>query len=151
MIQNETGNPYGTAHNASANPDDEYLQQKMVDAIANLATAMASDCAAISQLTATVARLAIDLATVNTKLIVTLQKNLSSWVGRGGRDRTTCGRGSRARAGAGTGNGAGAPARTGASAPTMDEAKYLKPPIYYCCTCGLGSRHNSSKCPVPAA
>ena len=33
--------PYGAAHNATANPDGGYLQQETVDAIANLATAIA--------------------------------------------------------------------------------------------------------------
>ena len=54
LIQNETGSPYGAAHNATANLDDGYLQQETVDAIANLATATASDRVTIAQLTSTV-------------------------------------------------------------------------------------------------
>ena len=53
-IQNKTGAPYDASHNATANPDNGYIQQETVEAIANLATATASDCAAISQLTSTV-------------------------------------------------------------------------------------------------
>ena len=37
-IQNETGEPYGAAHNATTYLDDGYLQQETVDAITNLAT-----------------------------------------------------------------------------------------------------------------
>ena len=53
-LQNDTVNPYGVLHNATARPDDGYLQQETVDTIANLATATASGCAAIAQLTTTV-------------------------------------------------------------------------------------------------
>ena len=48
LLRNETGTPYGAAYNATAHPDDGYLQQETVDAIANLATARASDRAAIA-------------------------------------------------------------------------------------------------------
>ena len=123
----------------------------MVDAIANLATDTASDRDAIAQLTATVARLTTEIATLNVKLVVDLQKNRVSWGGRGGRNITIRVQGARAGAVACTGTGAGAPARTGASAPTMDDTKYLEPKIYYCWTCGPGCRHNSAKCPLPAA
>ena len=73
LLQNDTGTPYGAAHNATARPDDRYLQQDTVDAIANLATATASDHAAIAQLTFMVERLTEDLVTVNTKLVAALQ------------------------------------------------------------------------------
>ena len=53
LIKNETGAPYCATHNATAHPDDGYLQQETVDAIANLATATASDRVAIVQLTST--------------------------------------------------------------------------------------------------
>ena len=72
MIQNYTGAPYGAAHNATANPDDRYLLKNTVYAIANLATSMESDRAAIAQIKSTVARLTTELATVNTKLVITL-------------------------------------------------------------------------------
>ena len=73
LLQNDTGTPYGAAHNATARPDDRYLQQDTVDAIANLATSTASDHAAIAQLTFMVERLTEDLVTVNTKLVAALQ------------------------------------------------------------------------------
>ena len=57
LLRNETGTPYGAAHNATAHLYDGYLQQETVDAIANLATATAINLAAIAQLTATVKRL----------------------------------------------------------------------------------------------
>ena len=117
-IQNETGAPYGTAHNTNVNPDDGCLQQDTVDTIANLETSTASNCAAIAELTATVARLTTELATVNVKLVVAFQTNRASRGGHGGRNRTTHGRGD--------GTGAGAVV----SAPTMDEAKDLDPPIH---------------------
>ena len=64
-LQNETGTPYGAAHNATPHLDNGYLQQETVDAIANLATATASYRAAIAQLTATVKRRTAKLVTVN--------------------------------------------------------------------------------------
>ena len=78
MLQNETGTPNGAAHNATAIPDDQYLQQETVDAISNLATATASNCATITQLTATVERLTAELVTVNAKLVADLQPQRSS-------------------------------------------------------------------------
>ena len=102
-IQNKTGAPYGAAHNATVNPDDGCLQQEAVDAITNLEIATASNFAAIAQLTATVTRLATELATVNTKLVVAFQTNRNSRGGRVGRNRTTSGQGDRTGAGTGTG------------------------------------------------
>ena len=71
-IQNKTGAPYGSVHNATEYPDGRYLQQETVDAIANLATATESDCAAIAQLTYTVEGLTAELVTVNAKLVTSL-------------------------------------------------------------------------------
>ena len=68
LLQNETGTLYGAAHNATVLPDDGYLQQETVESIANLATATASNRAAIAQLTATVERLTAELVTVKTKI-----------------------------------------------------------------------------------
>ena len=59
FIQNDTGSPYCAAHNSTTNPDNRYLHQETVDAIANFLTAMASERAAIAHLTATVTRLTI--------------------------------------------------------------------------------------------
>ena len=83
-IRNDTGTPYGDAHNATAHPDDGYLQQETVDTIANLATAKASDRAAISQITSTVERLTEDLVKVNVTLVTSLQTQRASRGGRGG-------------------------------------------------------------------
>ena len=151
MIQNETDAPYGAAHNATTNPDNRYLQQETVDAIANLATATASDRTSISQLTANVARLTTVLVTVNKKISVTLQAQRAIWGIRGGHNRTTRGRGAGSGAGAATGAGSCAIARTGAVVPTLAEAKDLEPPIHYCWICGPGCRHNSAKYTNPAA
>ena len=82
------GASYGTAHKATANLDDGYLQQETVDAISNLAKATASDRAAIVQLTGTAMRLTTELATVNMKLVVDLQTNRAIRGGCGGRNRT---------------------------------------------------------------
>ena len=73
LLQNETGTPYVGAHNATARPEDGYLQQETVDAIANLAAATARDYVTITQLTATVERIKTELFTVNTKLVAKLQ------------------------------------------------------------------------------
>ena len=83
-LQNETDTPYGAAHNATAHPDDGYIKQETVDAIANMATATASDCAAIAQLTATVERLTAELVTLNIKLVASLQPQQSSRASHGG-------------------------------------------------------------------
>ena len=131
MIQNETCAPYETAHNATANPDDGYLKQEMVDAIENLVTATMSDHAAIAQLTSTVARITIELATETAKLVVALQTNHAIWYGHGGRSRTSHGRGAGAVEGSGIGNGADALTRTGPIATTMDVENELDPPIHY--------------------
>ena len=147
-IKNETGAPYGAAHNATTNPDNKYLHQETVDVIANLVRVTASDCGAITHLTTTVVRLTTKLLMVNVKLIVALQSNRASQGGCGGHDRTSCGR--EAGAGSRTGKGAGAPARTGAGAPSMSEEKYLEPPIQYFWTCVPRCRHNSAKCPAPS-
>ena len=84
MLKNQTGTPYGAAHNATTHPDGGYLQQEMVDDIANLATATASDRAAIAQLTSTVESLTAELVIVNTKLVADLQPQRASRGGRGG-------------------------------------------------------------------
>ena len=47
-LRKETGTTYSAALNATAHPDNGYLQQEMADSIKNLATAMASNRAAIS-------------------------------------------------------------------------------------------------------
>ena len=84
LLQNNTSTPYGAAHNATAHPDDGCLQQETMDAIANLATSTASDCAANAQLTATVERITAEIVTVNAKLVTALQPHQSSRGGRGG-------------------------------------------------------------------
>ena len=122
----------------------------MVDTIANLATATAIDRATIAQLTATVTRITTEIATVNAKLVIALQEKRARRGGRRGCNRTSRGLGSGTGERAGTGIGAGALVRTGAGAPTMDDEKYLDPPIHYCWTCGPGCRHTSTKCPAPA-
>ena len=136
-LQNETGTPYGAAHNATTRPDYGYLQKETVDAITNLSTSTASNCAAISQLTATVERLTAELVTVKAKLVTDLQPQRASRGGRGGR-------------GHGRGLGSGTTTQTGAVSATRTNNQYLEPPIHYCWTYGPRCRHNSAKCPVPA-
>ena len=111
----------------------------MVDAIANLATATASDQAAIAQLTSTVERLAAYLITVNAKLVTSLQPQRARRGGCGGQGR-----------GRGRGRGDGATTQTGAVFATRIEDQHLDPPIHYCRKSGPGCRHNSAKCPAPA-
>ena len=113
------GAPYGSAHNATANPDNGYLQQETADSIKKLATATSSDCVAIAQLTATFASLTTELATVKAKLVLALQTNRPRQVGRGQRGRTSRRQGSGTGAGTSTGTRAGSPARTGTSVPAM--------------------------------
>ena len=96
LLHIETGTLYVAAHNATACPDIRYLQQETVDAIANLATATASNCAAIAQLTDMVERLTSELVTLNTKLIVALKTQRASRDGNGEQSRGR-GRGRRRR------------------------------------------------------
>ena len=114
-------------------------------AITGLATATASDRAAITQLTATFTRLMSEIATVNKKLVSVLQASRISHGSRVGRDKTT----RRREARAGVGARSGATTRTGTGPPTLTETAVgvdLDPLIHYCWTCGPGCRHNSSKC-----
>ena len=83
-LRKETVPPYGAAHNATAHPNEGYLQQDTVEAILNLAIATAIDCAAISQLTAMVKRLTAYIVTVNAKLITALQPQQASQGGHVG-------------------------------------------------------------------
>ena len=136
-LRNETSTPYGAAHNATAQPYDGYLQQETVNAIANLATETASNCAAIAQLTATVERLTAEIITVNTRLVTALHPQRASRGGRGGQSR-------------GRGRGAGTTTPTGAVSASRTDNQDLEPPIHYCWMYGPGCRHNSAKCPAPA-
>ena len=77
-LQNKTDAPYGTAHNATTNPDGSYLLQDTVDVIENLATNTASDSAAMAQLTGKIAILATDIRTVNKNLVINLKKNMQA-------------------------------------------------------------------------
>ena len=136
-LRNKTGNPYGAAHNATAHPDDRYLQQETVDAIADLATAITSHRANIAQLTATFKRLRVELVTVNAKLATALQPHRSSQGIRGGRSR-------------GGGQRSSTTTPTGAVLDTRTNDQDLEPPIHYCWMCVPGCRHNSAKFPAPA-
>ena len=135
-------------HNATAKPDNRYLQQETMDATANLAATTASDRAAITQLTATAARLTLELATVNENLVLALQANRASqgrlWRARQNQPKMRIQNRSR------TGTGAGSPAIIGTGALNMADEKNLEPPIHYCWMYDTGCRHNSSKCPDPA-
>ena len=136
-IQNNTGAPYVAAHNSTTHPDNGYLQQETVDNITNLATAMASDRAAIAHLTSKVKRFTAKLVTLNVKLVTVLQTQRIILGGRGGHVR-------------GREHGAGAPAQTGAVAATMAKEQDLEPLIHYCWTCGPRCSHNSANCPTPS-
>ena len=114
-IQNETGAPYGEAHNATTNLEIGYLYQYTVDAIANLTMATASDCTAISQLIATVARLMTDITMVNENIVIALQDKRAICGSRGGRGRAACGQGARYK------DRARAIAITGAGSPALAE------------------------------
>ena len=133
-------------NNATAHPEDGYLQQETVDAITNLATSTASNRAAIAQLTATSERLTAEIVIVNAKLVTALHPQRASWGGCGGQSR-----------GRGRGRGRGASTTaptivppTGAVLATRTNNQDLEPPIHYCWTCGPGCRQNSAKCPAPA-
>ena len=117
LLQNNTGTPYGAAHNNTAHPDDRYLQQETVDNIANLETATTRDHAAIAKLTSTVERLTEELITVNAKLVTELQPQHTSQDDSGGR-------------GHGCGRRAGTTTHTGAVSSTRTDDQDLEPPIH---------------------
>ena len=55
--------------------DEPQFEQRTIDAIANLATATASDRAAVAKLTATIADLTTELKTTQAKLVAALETN----------------------------------------------------------------------------
>ena len=90
LLQNEMGDPYGVEQNTTANTDDGYIHQDTVYDIANLSTATASDREAITQLMSTITRLTAELATMNKKIVVSLQEKYASRRSRGGRKQSAC-------------------------------------------------------------
>ena len=95
-----------------------------------------------------------EIATVNKKLVVSLQAKCAIHSSHRGRNRAT----SRWGVGAGDGDGAGtgtrSAVRTGAGYPTLEETASEvepEPPTHYCWKCSPGCRQNSAKFTKPAA
>jgi hypothetical protein len=124
------GSGFHSANNAVTQDDFNHdIQQETVDAIANLATATASDRATVASLTATNSRLTLELIAVNAKLVKALEANKQRQVTTtGGRSNTT----TRGRASTTT-NG--------------DRERSQKTPgPHYCFKCGSNVWHTSARC-----
>ena len=70
---NTAGQTYGTAN--SMYHDGPEFEQRTINAIANLATATASDRATVAKLTSTISELTLELKTTQAKLVAALELN----------------------------------------------------------------------------
>ena len=115
---------YGHANMAIQEPTYE---QRTIDAISNLATATASDCATVATLTATIEKLTTDLKNVQSQLVAALESNaaLARALGADGKENQR-------------GRGRG---KKGDTRP---------PNRHYCHTHGYLCLHHSGECPNPA-
>ena len=114
-----------TTTGANFHSANHVYQQDTVDAIANLATATASDRASVAALTATNGTLSTDLAACNAKLVLALQEITKL---------TTTAADLRRR-------------QPGTSGNRPDTSNL--PPGHYCFTHGFRSKHASHKCENP--
>ena len=111
------------------------MPTKSVEALANLATAIATDGATVATLTDTIAQFSSKLASAQEKIISSLldnQKLLNRPSNKGGSWNTS--------------NGAEAKKSTGGE----ELGPWDGPCIHYCPTCGYDCPHPSFKCPCPA-
>ena len=116
---NTAGQKYGTANVAHENAPA--FEQRTIDAIANLATATASDRATVANLTATISELTAELKKTQAKLIAALEKNAHLAAGC-----TSCDK------------------------ENVNPGKSKRPPNrHYCWTHGFLCLHHSGKCPDP--
>ena len=106
--------------------DEPTHDQRTIDAIANLATATASDRATVASLTATIEKLTSDLNDVQVKLVIALETNASLARALGDGKENQRGRG---------------------RAPKEDRRS---PNRHYCWTHGYLCTHHSGECPSPA-
>lgn len=117
---NTAAHKYGMAN--AVHQDEPQFEQRTIDAIANLATATASDRAAVAKLTATIADLTTELKTTQAKLVAALETNARL-----------------AAAGAQTNK---------ENVRTSNRERYTKPANrHYCWTHGYLCTHHSGKCP----
>lgn len=123
-----TGKMYPLANHmatSEGDTDNTLFNSEAVEALANLATATASDRATVATLTATVANLAAELAETQAKLVKALMENskLIKQLGTKGANTLT--------------------SEGGGYDPS--DAK----PVHYCWTHGFKCLHPSHKCPAP--
>ena len=104
-------------------PPAQSYESETIKAIANLATATASDCATTARLTKTNTRLTDELKSTQQKLIKALEKIAQLSANRSPFAPCT------AKAG--------------------KENQTYPPDCYYCCTHGYLSKHTSGRCPAP--
>lgn len=124
--QNRTGRAGQDYGRANMLHDEPTYDQRTIDAIANLATATASDRATVASLTATIEKLTSDLNDVQSKLVIALETNASLARALGDGKENQRGRG---------------------RAPKEDR----RPPNrHYCWTHGYLCTHHSGECPSPA-
>ena len=121
---NTAGQKYGTAN--AVHDDSPEFEQRTIDAIANLATATASDRATVASLTSTISELTAELKKNQAKLIEALEKNAKLAAG--------C-----------------IPCDKDKDKENKNPLKGKRPPNrHYCHTHGFLCLHHSGKCPDPA-
>jgi hypothetical protein len=123
------GQQYGQAHMANQEPA---YKQRTIDAIANLATATASDRATVATLMSTIDKLTTDLKDVQSKLVIALETNaaLARALGSDAKEHQH-----RRERGGGSGK------REDNSPPNR----------HYCWTHGYLCTHHSGECPSQAS
>ena len=117
------GHKYSTAN--AVHPEDPEFEQRTIDAIANLATATASDRATVARLTATIAELTTELKQTQGKLVAALETNARL---------------------AASGN---TPNNKENFRPSGRERSGKPANRHYCWTHGFLCTHHSGKCPDP--
>jgi hypothetical protein len=118
--QTSQGSGYNSANNVQ-NDDEAYIQHETAEAIANLATATASDRATVASLTATNSKLTLELIACNAKLVKALETIKSQ--GQPNRE----------------------PGGSGRNRRQATQRQKTQGP-HYCHTCGSGVWHASSSC-----
>ena len=101
------------------------FEQRTIDAIANLATATASDRATVASLTTTIAELTIELKTTQAKLVKALESNANLAASKTNKDNRNL------------------------SVPVRPAGRKKPVNRHYCSTHGFLCTHHSGECPDP--
>ena len=119
---NTAGSKYSTAN--AVHHDAPEFEQRTIDAIANLATATASDRATVANLTATISELTWELKQTQAKLVAALESNARLAANGGGSSKENL-------------------------RPNRRDRNRKPANRRYCWTHGFLCTHHSGKCPDP--